>query len=136
MGPDKATGLPLAATMGRLAGKSLRPEGACSEHDAGPYPAPTGLRWHAPSPTPWQSRSQMVDPVSLLDLMPSIILSVAQAVKLVNFQRPAPPQSNSVSRTPAGSTFQNASSTSYNHYTRCNGDLHQFLAISFTFIVR
>ena len=48
-GLELTAGLPLAASMGRLANRT---------------PAPKGLRWHTPPPNPWQFRNQVVDPVS------------------------------------------------------------------------
>jgi len=100
-GLEPTAGLPLAATMGRLADHSLCPVGACSEHDGGHFPAPKGLhrtprrQSHGnPETRAWTPFPYRFDGTYLL--------SVAQAVKLVNFQRPALPTINSVSRNVRG----------------------------------
>jgi len=93
-GPEGALSAPHRQTHGNL--------GTSSQPNSGP----DGALSNTPPPNPRQSRNQIVDPVSLLDLMPSIILSVAQGAKPVGFRRLAPPTSNSVSRNRRGPVSQ------------------------------
>jgi hypothetical protein len=82
-GPEISAGLPLAATMGRLADMSPCPVGACQRLEANQTHGNLGTRAWTPFPNFLGGQS---------------FLPVTQGAKSIDFQRPAFPTSNSASR--------------------------------------